>query len=219
MESLDMDDVDQVVEINCGGVVFQTYKSTLTRGSTYFKSYFSGKFQVMLDKKDRFFLDFDPDWFRVLLNRLRYPNYKFPADPTGGLRNAADYLGIEWLPLEQVQRKEAEQKRQEELDIGKQLLLRLERGDQVEVRFHGFGIWRLTEFVGYDASQEAAWQFLNLEPEYSSTIIRQMNMAVDEVRITDPQKLAQILARAPSENRRFRISPAQVKVHCSSQFV
>jgi len=109
---------DPIIPLNVGGQLFQTRKSTLLR-SPYFKSMFLGGFaentenaesledevkETIENNKTPQFLDFDPDLFRHVLNRLRNPEYMFPDD-IFGLRQVSEHFGLEWnSPKQQAAR-------------------------------------------------------------------------------------------------------------------
>lgn len=76
---------DSIVYLNVGGQKFCTSKQTLISvENTFFTSLLSHENDVvsaLKDHKDRFFIDRDPDLFRVILNYLR----------TGQLHNIDKY--------------------------------------------------------------------------------------------------------------------------------
>lgn len=74
--SLEDGDDNSPVTLNVGGQLFTTHKLTLTSGSTFFASKFSGRWNQ--DKIE--FLDRDSVGFAHVLNLLRDPGYPFPLD-------------------------------------------------------------------------------------------------------------------------------------------
>lgn len=93
------------ITINCGGTLFAARRDTLIQGSDYFRALLSGNFSESLEEEDTktttektYFLDLDPDHFRLLLNRMRYgAEYLLPGDPKSqnGLKQAAEFLGMD----------------------------------------------------------------------------------------------------------------------------
>jgi len=116
-----------VVTVNCAGTYIQTYRDTLIRGSTYFKALFQGGFSESLEVElppDNVtpsydvFLDMRPEWFKLLLDRMRYGTaYDLPKKHKG-LRLAAEFLGVEYRNADEIEREQAAQK-----DLDKQARL------------------------------------------------------------------------------------------------
>lgn len=76
LSSLSQDDkknqIEEVVELNVGGVLFTTTLSTLTKDkNSIFPKMFSGKFGLLKDKNDRYIIDRDGSLFKHILNYLR----------------------------------------------------------------------------------------------------------------------------------------------------
>eukprot|EP00929_Paragymnodinium_shiwhaense_P072790 TRINITY_DN36956_c0_g1_i1.p1 TRINITY_DN36956_c0_g1~~TRINITY_DN36956_c0_g1_i1.p1 ORF type:complete len:498 (-),score=128.51 TRINITY_DN36956_c0_g1_i1:36-1529(-) len=75
---------EDVLELNVGGQLFSTRRSTLClfEGS-YLANLFSGRWESSIerDAEGRFFLDFDPGSFRLLLNFLRNKQLEGPGAP------------------------------------------------------------------------------------------------------------------------------------------
>lgn len=75
------DDLPSVVDVNVGGKIFTTFKSTLCKSPTsMLAAMFSGRFDLAKDPKGRIFIDRNPRCFEFLLNYLRTDNLRFP-DP------------------------------------------------------------------------------------------------------------------------------------------
>lgn len=91
-----------MVEINVGGVVFETSRSTLTQQpGSLLEGLVSGRHQVARDKNGRIFLDRDAELFRTLLHFLRDPsNPPCPRDSTESqtLCSEAGFYGIHFFP-------------------------------------------------------------------------------------------------------------------------
>jgi hypothetical protein len=83
------------IEINVGGTLFSTSKSTLIASSTYFKSRLSSEWHDG-DCDEALFVDQDSSAFKTLLNFMRYGCIK-ASEITATLLSQADYLGIELL--------------------------------------------------------------------------------------------------------------------------
>mmetsp|Transcript_9183 Transcript_9183/g.27551 ORF Transcript_9183/g.27551 Transcript_9183/m.27551 type:complete len:238 (-) Transcript_9183:48-761(-) len=64
---------DDILELNVGGRCFITKRGTLTQGDHVLSGMFSGRWEGSLrkDAMGRFFLDFDPDCFEVVLHEFR----------------------------------------------------------------------------------------------------------------------------------------------------
>ncbi|XP_026193188.1 influenza virus NS1A-binding protein homolog [Cyclospora cayetanensis] len=93
---------ETVVDLNVGGVVFETSRQTLIqqRGS-FLENLLSGRHHVARDRQGRIFLDRDAEMFRVILNFLRQPNA--PPQPrdsaeSDALTVEAAFLGIRFFP-------------------------------------------------------------------------------------------------------------------------
>jgi hypothetical protein len=87
-----MDTIDELIDLNVGGVLMKTYKSTLMK-STYFRSYFERWTDDKIDKKETF-VDFDPNIFAHVLNILRNPNYIVPNEHIVNVNIMLEYYGI-----------------------------------------------------------------------------------------------------------------------------
>ncbi|BAM38962.1 uncharacterized protein TOT_010000427 [Theileria orientalis strain Shintoku] len=65
---------ETMVDINVGGVVFETSRHTLTRQeNSYLNGLLSGRYEIGRDRQGRIFLDRDYELFRIILNFLRNP--------------------------------------------------------------------------------------------------------------------------------------------------
>lgn len=112
---------DEVLELNVGGHVFTTRRSTLClyEGS-YLANLFSGRWESCIERdgEGRFFLDFDPPSFRVLLNFLRSKRLENPGSPTPlpvvpgymeeRFNNLVEYLGLTDLLRDAEARQQAQ---------------------------------------------------------------------------------------------------------------
>lgn len=177
MSSLDEDEATapNIVTINAGGKLFQTYQETLTRGSAYFQAYFHGGFSKP-DPRKPIFLDMDDECFRHLLIRMRMPGYEPPENITE-IRSAAAFLGMELPPT----------------PTPEDLAVRLQKGDCVKVLCNGN--WRMDTFCGYFANQTYRWDFQQTRKDY---LVFAGN---PHIRVTDPVERAKILAREPDLTR------------------
>jgi len=65
---------EATVDLNVGGTVFETSRSTLVQQSgSFLEAILSGRYQISRDRSGRVFLNRDPDHFRTILNFLRNP--------------------------------------------------------------------------------------------------------------------------------------------------
>uniref|UniRef100_A0A7S4VNE6 BTB domain-containing protein n=1 Tax=Alexandrium monilatum TaxID=311494 RepID=A0A7S4VNE6_9DINO len=94
---------EATVDLNVGGTVFETARSTLVQQSgSFLESLLSGRYQVSRDRYGRLFLDRDPEHFRTILNFLRNP--QTPPMPRDGaeseaLVREASFYGIHFFPF------------------------------------------------------------------------------------------------------------------------
>lgn len=90
-----MDSSSDIVELNVGGRIFTTTKSTLV-ASSYFEVMFSGKMQPgARDKEGRIFIDRNPDKFYWVLEWLRCDQQELPSDfSRKALKNELCYYGV-----------------------------------------------------------------------------------------------------------------------------
>uniref|UniRef100_A0A0G4HRY7 Potassium channel tetramerisation-type BTB domain-containing protein n=1 Tax=Chromera velia CCMP2878 TaxID=1169474 RepID=A0A0G4HRY7_9ALVE len=91
------------VDLNVGGVVFETSRETLVQqGGSFLASLLSGRHLVSRDRQGRVFLDRDPEAFRLVLNFLRNP--KSPPVPGSSeesevIVREAEWLGVRFFPF------------------------------------------------------------------------------------------------------------------------
>ncbi|KAL8437572.1 hypothetical protein Efla_000435 [Eimeria flavescens] len=93
---------ETVLDLNVGGVVFESSRQTLTqqRGS-FLEALLSGRHRVARDRQGRVFLDRDAELFRIILNFLRQPDR--PPQPrdaaeSDALSAEAAFLGLHFFP-------------------------------------------------------------------------------------------------------------------------
>ena len=72
VQSQTVEDFDPMVILQVGERRFNTTRSTLAAGSTYFKSLFSGNFADARSEDGSYFIDADPDAFPTILRYLRH---------------------------------------------------------------------------------------------------------------------------------------------------
>jgi hypothetical protein len=93
---------ETMVEINVGGVVFETTRQTLTQQQgTFLERIMVGRETTQRDRNGRIFLDRDSELFRSVLNFLRNPEVPPPsrdAAESEALCKEADYFGIRYFP-------------------------------------------------------------------------------------------------------------------------
>ena len=96
---------DDVLSLNVGGESFFTQRSTLCAcEDSYLANLFSGRWESSIERDSfgRFFLDFDPKCFRLLLNYLRsrrqsrlpLPAPKIPKDKEEQFWHLVEYFGL-----------------------------------------------------------------------------------------------------------------------------
>lgn len=94
---------DTMVDINVGGVVFETARHTLTQQpGSLLERLMTGRAQAPRDRDGRIFLDRDSNLFRSVMNFLRDPSTPpVSRDPmeSEGLAQEANYLGIRFFPF------------------------------------------------------------------------------------------------------------------------
>lgn len=95
--------VQTMVELNVGGVTFETSRLTLVQQpGSFLEGLLSGRHHVPRDRTGRIFIDRDSDLFRTLLQFLRNPSVPpCPKDSAGSvsLCNEASYYGIKFFPF------------------------------------------------------------------------------------------------------------------------
>ena len=98
---------DDILALNVGGEAFMTRRSTLcVFEDSYLSNLFSGRWESSIEKDsaDRYFLDFDPVCFRLLLNFLRtkrfesqrapFPLPKVPSEKEEQFWHLVEYFGL-----------------------------------------------------------------------------------------------------------------------------
>ena len=111
---------DDVLSLNVGGEFFFTQRSTLcTVEDSYLANLFSGRWESSIERDSfgRFFLDFDPHCFGLLLNYLRskrqsrlpLPAPQVPSDKEEQFWNLVEYFGLtEQFEAPEIQEPKAE---------------------------------------------------------------------------------------------------------------
>lgn len=91
------------VDLNVGGTVFETARSTLVQQErSFLESMLSGRYQVSRDRYGRVFINRDPEHFRTILNFLRNPQTPpMPRDSaeSEALSREASFYGIHFFPF------------------------------------------------------------------------------------------------------------------------
>eukprot|EP00747_Dinoflagellata_sp_TGD_P065188 gnl/TRDRNA2_/TRDRNA2_154249_c0_seq1.p1 gnl/TRDRNA2_/TRDRNA2_154249_c0~~gnl/TRDRNA2_/TRDRNA2_154249_c0_seq1.p1 ORF type:complete len:611 (-),score=95.61 gnl/TRDRNA2_/TRDRNA2_154249_c0_seq1:36-1868(-) len=94
---------ETTVDLNVGGTVFETARSTLVQQSgSFLEGLLSGRYQVSRDRCGRIFFDRDPECFRTILNFLRNPSTPpMPRDAveSEALAREAAFYGINFFPF------------------------------------------------------------------------------------------------------------------------
>ncbi|VWU50588.1 kelch protein K13 [Hepatocystis sp. ex Piliocolobus tephrosceles] len=94
---------ETMIDINVGGVVFETSRHTLTQQKdSFIDKLLSGRFHVTRDKQGRIFLDRDSELFRIILNFLRNPlTVPIPKNlsESEALLKEAEFYNIKFLPF------------------------------------------------------------------------------------------------------------------------
>jgi len=94
---------ESTVDLNVGGTIFETTRSTLVQQSgSFLESLLSGRYQISRDRYGRIFLNRDPDHFRTILNFLRNPHTPpMPRDTaeSEALVQEAAFYGIHFFPF------------------------------------------------------------------------------------------------------------------------
>lgn len=94
---------EATIDLNVGGQVFETARSTLVQQSdSYLSSLLSGRYQVSRDRCGRIFINRDPDHFRTILNFLR--NHQTPPMPRDSAESEAlvresQFYGVHFFPF------------------------------------------------------------------------------------------------------------------------
>jgi len=94
---------ETMVDINVGGVVFESSRHTLVQQpGSLLERLMTGRAQAPRDKDGRIFLDRDSSLFRTILNFLRSPDVPPPsrdAQESEAVCREAEYLGIRFFPF------------------------------------------------------------------------------------------------------------------------
>eukprot|EP01121_Diplochlamys_sp_Union-15-3_P002860 TRINITY_DN12708_c0_g1_i1.p1 TRINITY_DN12708_c0_g1~~TRINITY_DN12708_c0_g1_i1.p1 ORF type:complete len:222 (+),score=23.07 TRINITY_DN12708_c0_g1_i1:30-695(+) len=92
----------EICEVNVGGKCFTTLLATLCKyPNSMLAAMFSGRFQLLKDRKGRCFIDRPAKHFELILNFLRTGTIAWPTDETeiAELRLELDYYGLlEYVP-------------------------------------------------------------------------------------------------------------------------
>lgn len=91
-----------MIDINVGGVVFETSRHTLAKQpSSFLANLISGRHEISRDRQGRIFLDRDYELFRSILNFMRNPEcLPVPRDinESAAILNEAVYYGVKFSP-------------------------------------------------------------------------------------------------------------------------
>ncbi|CAE6966822.1 KCTD3, partial [Symbiodinium sp. CCMP2456] len=94
---------ETTVDLNVGGTIFETTRSTLVQQSgSFLETLLSGRYQISRDRYGRIFLNRDPEHFRTILNFLRNPQTPpMPRDAaeSEALVQEATYYGVHFFPF------------------------------------------------------------------------------------------------------------------------
>merc|ERR1719446_2039461 len=94
---------EATVDLNVGGTVFETSRSTLVQQSgSFLEAVLSGRHQISRDRSSRIFINRDPEHFRTILNFLRNPQTPpMPRDwcESEALVKEAGFYGIKFFPF------------------------------------------------------------------------------------------------------------------------
>jgi len=97
---------ETTVELNVGGTIFQTARSTLVQQSgSFLELLLSGRPQISRDRCGRIFINRDPEHFRTILNFLRNPQTPpMPRDAVESemLVREASFYGVHFFPFSLV---------------------------------------------------------------------------------------------------------------------
>ena len=69
---------EKIISLDVGGMKFKTTNTTLNK-SAYFKALLSGKFGDRVQSDGSYFIDRDGEYFKYLLNYMRYGYVSIPA--------------------------------------------------------------------------------------------------------------------------------------------
>jgi len=94
---------EATVDLNVGGTVFETSRSTLVQQSgSFLEAALSGRHQISRDRSGRIFINRDAEHFRTILNFLRNPQTPpMPRDSaeSEALVKEAEFYGIHFFPF------------------------------------------------------------------------------------------------------------------------
>lgn len=94
---------EATVDLNVGGTVFETARSTLVQQSgSFLEALLSGRHQISRDRSNRIFINRDAEHFRTILNFLRNPQTPpMPRDSaeSEALVKEAAFYGIHFFPF------------------------------------------------------------------------------------------------------------------------
>lgn len=94
---------ETTIDLNVGGTVFETARSTLVQQSgSFLENLLSGRYQISRDRFGRIFINRDPEHFRTVLNFLRNPQTPpMPRDSSESeaLIKEASYYGVHFFPF------------------------------------------------------------------------------------------------------------------------
>ncbi|XP_060564987.1 BTB/POZ domain-containing protein KCTD7-like isoform X2 [Ruditapes philippinarum] len=78
-KAINHDEDDTIIELNVGGKIFSTLKSTLSReNDSLLAEMINGKITTKVDNSGRYFIDCNPDIFCHILEYLRFGKYPLP---------------------------------------------------------------------------------------------------------------------------------------------
>ena len=106
---------ESIIKLNVGGQIFQTSRHTLTKHKDsllgkMFKSPKNGSHFIQKIEEDNFFLDADPEFFRIILNWLRLGKITTEnPEILNVVQQLSDFLGLAKLvkELKEIQEKTA----------------------------------------------------------------------------------------------------------------
>lgn len=88
---------DDVVDLNVGGKRFSTLRTTLTKyPGSMLEAMFSGRHRFTQDRKGNYFIDRNPEIFKLILEFLRIDNFPFFQSPNERVAffRELDYFGL-----------------------------------------------------------------------------------------------------------------------------
>ena len=198
--------LDTLITVNVCGEKIQVYKNLLLR-APYFQNLLDGPFG---DPKDptEIFVDMNPKWFHICLDRMRYGNIPFNFSSSrkyAGLAFAAASLGLNFLTDEQ----EADNRKyEEEMKMTKEhgptsieIAQRLLPKDECYIFSRnptGKYSWKNIAFHAYFPMHRK----FRFKDDYS--ILTWKEVCQGQLKITDQEKLQDILAR-PIKNEKINV--------------